>query len=440
MERNIIHKLLEWKLSRYRRPLLLQGARQVGKTWSLIEFGKKHYRNLVYCNFENNAELMSLFKENLNPERIIRDLSMWSGQSVFEEDTLIVFDEIQACDAALTALKYFNEDAPGYHVAAAGSLLGVAMKRTGYSFPVGQVDFMTMYPLDFVEFMKARGESKALDMIRESFESNKTMPLHQRMLESFATFLILGGMPRAVAEFIQHTDYNLLTATHKSITDSYIADMAKYAEPHETVRIMSAFRSIPAQLAKSNRKFQYKTIRKGARAKEFETAIDWLRASGIIQICHKTTTGNGPLIAFEDPSAFKVYLNDTGLLRTMYGIPPQGLLYTQSGFDQVQGAITENYVANALVSNGFKPYYWESQGKAEVDFVVQWKDGHVIPVEVKSSTHVRSKSLQEFINRYNPPFSIRISAKNFGFENNIRSVPLYAVHCLSGQSSNCLTG
>jgi len=433
MERNITKSLLSWKLSKYRKPLLLQGARQVGKTWSLIEFGKAHYRNLVYCNFENNADLIAIFRLNLSPQRIIRDLSVWSGQSIFEEETLIIFDEIQACDAALTSLKYFNEEASGYHVAAAGSLLGVALKRSGFSFPVGQVDFMTLYPLDFAEYMMARGESKALEMIQESFETNQTMPLHAMMMEAFEAYQISGGMPRAVADFIQHRDLNLLMATHKGITDSFIADMAKYAEPQETVRIMAAFRSIPAQLAKPNRKFQYKTIRKGARAKEFETAIDWLKASGIIQVCNKITSGHLPLQAFEDPNAFKIYLNDIGLLRTQYGIPPHGMPFAQGGYEHIKGVLAENFVANALISNGFTPYYWESQGKAEVDFVVQFQNGQVIPIEVKSSMHVHSKSLQQFIGRYHPPYSIRISTKNFGFENNIRSVPLYAVHCLKSR-------
>lgn len=429
MERSIAEKLVKWKHSKNRKPLLLQGARQVGKTWSLLAFGKEHYRNVLYCNFESNTELVAVFQKNLSPDRIVRDLSVWSNQSVFKEDTLIIFDEVQACDAALTSLKYFNEEAPGYHVVAAGSLLGVAMKRSGYSFPVGNVEFMTLYPMGFDEFMVARGEQIALEMIRESYRLNEKLPLHDRMMEAFETYRIVGGMPRAVADFLQNNDYNLLAANHKSITDSYIADMAKYAEPYETVRIMAAFRSIPAQLAKPNKKFQYKTIRKGARSKEFETALDWLKASGITQICYKTSSGVLPLIAYEDPSAYKVYLNDTGLLRTMYGLPAE---VNPSGYSQIQGILTENYVANMLVSGDIIPYYWESQGKAEVDFVVQLHNGQIVPLEVKSSIHVQSKSLQQYISKYNPPYSIRVSAKNFGFENNIRSIPLYALHCLFG--------
>ena len=430
MERKIENSLLRWKNSKNRKPLLLRGARQVGKTWSLLNFGKQRYQNVLYFNFESNQELQGIFERDLNPARLLNELSVLSGQSIMKSDSLIIFDEIQSCERALTSLKYFDEEAPEYHLAAAGSLLGVAVNRSKHSFPVGKVDFLNMYPLDFEEFLTATGQSSALSIIQDCFEHNQPCALHQTFLDAFYKYLITGGMPQVIKELTETGDRNLMTAIQKNISDAYIADMAKYASPAETVRIMAAFNSIPAQLAKENKKFQYSMIKSGARAVQFESAIDWLHAAGIITKCPKVTSGSFPLLAWVEPSSFKIYLNDTGLLCSRFGLPSSAFHGEISGYDSIKGALMENYVSNSLVSNGFTVYYWESQGKAEVDFVIQHLSGEVVPVEVKSSQNVRSKSLQQFISKYHPNWSMRISTKNFGFENNIKSVPLYAVCCI----------
>jgi len=430
MERKIQNKLQEWKKSPHRKPLIIQGARQVGKTYSILNFGKANYKNLLYFNFESNGELKRLFERDLSPQRILRELSALSGETILEGDSLIIFDEIQACELALTSLKYFNEEAPTYHLIAAGSLLGVAINREKYSFPVGKVDMITLYPLDFEEFLWALNQHDAINLIRESFNTDTPTPLHQLFLDYYKKYMCIGGMPQVVKEYIETDDYNFVMSSQKNINDAYIADMSKYATPSETMRIMSVYNSIPSQLAKENRKFQYSQIKTGARAVLYETPLEWLRASGIVIICHKVNTGKLPIIAYMDPASFKVFVSDTGLLCSQYGLTLSAMLSEVAGYNDIKGSLAENYVASVLISNGYSIYYWESQGKAEVDFVIQNSAGQVIPIEVKSSENVRSKSLQQFISRYDPPYSIRISAKNFGFENNIKSVPLYAVFCI----------
>lgn len=430
MERKIQFKLHKWKESPHRKPLIIQGARQVGKTYSILNFGKTNYKNISYFNFESNGELKSLFDRDLSPQRILRELSALSGETIFEGDSLIIFDEIQACERALTSLKYFQEEAPSYHLIAAGSLLGVAINRDKYSFPVGKVDMITLYPLDFEEFLWALNQHDAIKLIRESFNIDSPTPLHQFFLDYYKKYLCIGGMPQVVKEYIETDDYNFVMSSQKNINDAYIADMSKYATPSETMRIMSVFNSVPSQLAKENRKFQYSQIKTGARAVLYETPLEWLRASGIVIICHKVNTGKLPLKAYLEPGSFKVFVSDTGLLCSQYGLTLTSMLSEVAGYNDIKGSLAENYVASVLISNGYSIYYWESQGKAEVDFVIQNNAGQVIPIEVKSSENVRSKSLQQFITRYNPAYSIRISTKNFGFENNIKSVPLYAVFCI----------
>lgn len=430
MERKIENRLLSWKKSANRLPLLLQGARQVGKTYSLLQYGRRHYMNVAYFNFESSRELHGIFDRDLSPSRILRELSSFTSSPLVPGDTLIVFDEIQACERALTSLKYFAEEAPQYHLAAAGSLLGVTINRKNHSFPVGKVELLNMHPMDFEEFMQAQGKEQAISLIRECYQSNETCNLHETFIDEYRKFLGVGGMPQVVKEFIASGDYNFVMALQKNILDTYVADMAKYAGPAETVRILAAFNSIPAQLAKENRKFQYKIIKTGARATHYESAIDWLSASAAVIKCIKVNEGNAPLTAFAEAGSFKIYMADTGLLCTRYGFSPDLLRHESAGWHSIKGALTENYVANALIGNGYSPFYWESQGKAELDFVIQNQAGEVIPIEVKSSDNVRSKSLQQFIIRYKPIWSLRISAKNFGFENNIKSVPLYAAFCI----------
>jgi len=426
MKRKVMKWLIDWKNSPNRKPLILQGARQVGKTYSALYFGKQYYDSVVYFNFENNSELIKIFERDLEPERIIRELSINSGKSIFKEKTLIFFDEIQACERALTSLKYFNENANEYHIIAAGSLLGVAVNRDQYSFPVGKVDLKTLYPLDFEEFLMAVNEEKLIELIKESFEKDIELSMHNKAMDLYKTYLVVGGMPAAVKEYIDKKDLDFVLATQKSINDSYVADMAKYATPHETTRIMATFNSIPAQLAKENKKFQYKVIKSGARAHEYETPVEWLRASGVILKCTKCNEGKLPLAAYSDFNSFKVYITDTGLLCSKFGIPANAVLSDSIAFNDFKGALTENYVCFSLNANGYTPYYWESKGNAEVDFLIQDKDGYIIPIEVKAAEHVRAKSLQQYIKKYQPKYAIRVSGKNFGFENGIKSIPLYA--------------
>jgi predicted AAA+ superfamily ATPase len=430
MERKFTPKLLKWKNSSSRKPLIVTGTRQVGKTYGLLDFGKKHYKNVVYLNFESNSSLHTIFERDLNPVRIIRELSVISGETIFEHDTLLILDEIQICERALTSLKYFCEDAPAYHIAAAGSLLGITLNRTKFSFPVGKIDKITVYPLDFEEFLWALGRKNGAELVRECFENNAFFTAHNDFLDLYKIYLLVGGMPFVANEYVKNNDFTNILLLQKNINDDYVADMVKYAQPAETNKILAAYNSIPAQLAKENHKFQYKIIKTGARAYDFEAPLDWLQTAGIIRKCVKITEGKFPLELFAQHHSFKVYLADAGLLSSKYPLPPTVLLSDFSGFENVKGSLSENYVFSALIANGYLPYYWESEGKAEVDFVIQNKNGKIIPVEVKSSAHNRSRSLQQYISKYKPEYSIRISAKNFGFENGIKSVPLYAAFCI----------
>ena len=307
MERKIVTELLNWKNNPEKHPLLLQGARQVGKTYILLSFGKEHYKNVVYFSLEESRDTRNIFERDLNPERIIKELAAQCGQSILPGDTLIIFDEIQACERALTSLKYFSERAPQYHIIAAGSLLGVAVKREYFSFPVGKVDMLHLYPMDFDEFLWAIEEEKLHDLIREAYNGFTPLSLHDTAMDLYRTYLVVGGMPRAVHEYAQKRDFDFVAAVQRTLNDSYIADMAKYASPIETTRNMAVWDSVPAQLAKENRKFQYKIIRSGARSKDYETAMDWLRAAGMINKCVNITEGKLPLKAYEQPDVFKIY-------------------------------------------------------------------------------------------------------------------------------------
>lgn len=430
MERKIVKKLIDWMNSPKRMPLLIYGARQVGKTYSALTFGKQHYKNTVYFNMEGSTEIVSIFERDLNPERIIRELAAKSGQSIFKRDTLIIFDEIQSCERALTSLKYFCEEAPEYHIIAAGSLLGVALNRDKYSFPVGKVNMMTLYPLDFEEFLWATDNMGMCEIIKECYEKFLPNSLHDTATDLYKTYLVVGGMPRVVTEYVETKDFDFVMAAQKSLNDAYIADMAKYATPQETTKIMAAWASVPAQLAKENHKFQYKVIKSGARAYDYETPLDWLKTAGIINKCTRITEGNMPLSVYADNDSFKIYMVDTGLLCSKFDIAANAVLNSPPSFDGFKGALAENYVMQALVSNGISPYYWSSRGKAELDFVFQDRQGNIIPLECKSADNVRAKSLKAFISLYEPLYAIRVSAKNFGFENGIKSIPLYALFCL----------
>lgn len=430
MERKLIQDLLKWKSSYDRQPLIVNGARQVGKTHLLNHFGQKHYKNTVYFNFETNLTLARVFDEDIRPEKLLPQLRVLSGQSIFEEDTLVIFDEIQSCERALTSLKYFAEEAPAYHISAAGSLLGIAMNRSKYSFPVGKVQTMKLYPMDFEEFLWAMGQNDGVDIIRNCFEEMRECPLHEHFLELFRLFIVLGGMPRVIKEYLEAKDINLISSVQKELVNAYIADMSKYAGPAETIRIMAAYNSIPAQLAKENRKFQYKTIKSNARAYQYEPAVEWLRAAGLIVKVEKINNSLLPLSANSLPDFFKIYMGDNGLLCSKYGLTNTRVVVQPFQIEGVKGAVAENHVAVSLLANGYQPYYWESDGKAEVDFVIQDKQGNIIPLEVKSSEHVKAKSLAQYIKRYSPEKAYRVSTKNFGKEGSLFSLPLYSCFCI----------
>lgn len=434
MKRKITALLTQWKKQPDHKPLLLYGARQVGKTYSALQFGKAKYDNTVYLNFEGNPELAAIFAGNLDPGRLTTALSAYMGQTILPKKTLLIFDEIQACERALTSLKYFCEQAPEYDIVAAGSLLGVALNRETYSFPVGKVDMITMYPLDFEEFLWALGQEAMANLIREAFASCQEFALHDKAMELYRLYLVMGGMPQAVKNYVDSRDFNFVLNAQKTLENAYVADMAKYASPQETTRMLAVWSSLPSQLAKENKKFQYKLIKSGARAYQYETALSWLSTAGLIHKCTCVSQGTMPLEAFADPNTFKVYLTDTGLLCAKFGIPAPMVLQAPHSFDTFKGALTENFVMQALVTAGLKPHYWTSSGTAEVDFVYQDGAGNVVPLEVKAATHVRSRSLKLFMEKYKSPYGLRVSGRNFGIEGNLYSIPLYSVFALSGET------
>ena len=432
MQRLIMEKLVSWKNSANRKPLLLKGARQVGKTFVLLEFGKTYYDNTVYLHFEGSSlALNQIFKQDLNPKRIIEDISAYTRQSILPQKTLIIFDEIQSCEQALTSLKYFCEEAPEYHVVAAGSLLGLAINRGNFSFPVGKVDILNLYPFSFEEFLLATKNQPLIDKIRQSYSvfSPIAEVYHDIALNLYKTYLVVGGYPEAIKTYIETNDFNSVRAIQAAISDSYISDMAKYATPNETVKSIAIFNTLPSQLAKENTKFQYAIIKSHARASEYELSLQWLKAASVVLENIKITEGKLPLSVYEQLDSFKIYYSDVGLLCFKSGILPQDILSNGTSSDKARGLLAENYVAEQLISQGYRLNYWESNGKAELDFVIR-KDDAPIPLEVKSSTNVKAKSLKVYMEKYSPTYAIRISAKNFGFENGIKSLPLYALFCL----------
>ncbi len=430
MYREIINNLIEWKKSEVRKPLIIHGARQVGKTYIVKKFGKEFYNNLIYVNFETNKEFSSQIEENINAEYIINKLELFFGEKIIPEKTLIFFDEIQANERALTALKYFCENANKYHVIAAGSLLGVAINRNNYSFPVGKVQMLNMYPLSFKEFLIALNHEQLIDEIKKHFEDNTKMDnsIHELCLSLYRTYLVVGGMPEVVQTYLNEGKIISTIDIQSEILEAYERDMTKYADSSLSNKIISAFDSIPVQLAKDNQKFQYKVISKGGTSGIFGEAILWLKNSGIVNQTYKVSP-KLPLEMYKDLSSFKLYMSDVGLFVNKAKYPLYQVDLSSTPTMISMGPLTEHYVANELKQNGYKLYYWESEGKAELDFIIQ-KNMDIIPIEVKSSTHVKSRSLDSYIKANNPNYAIRISEKNFGFENNIKSVPLYAVFCI----------
>lgn len=437
MYRKIINDLKAWKDSKYRKPLILQGARQVGKTYSLLEFGHAYYENVAYLNFETNTKLGKIFDENITPEYLLPLLSRASGQTIIKEKTLIILDEVQLCERALTSLKYFCEDAPDYHIIAAGSLLGVAVNRSTFSFPVGKVDMKTLYPLDMEEFMLACGESDLVHQIKNCFKEDRPLPalLHDAAMKLYYQYLVVGGMPDCVRQFIETKDYILVKNTQYTILGNYLNDMSKYNNLNEIKKTRLTYDNITVQLSKKNTRFQYKLIKKGGRASEFENAIEWLCLSGIVSQVYKVEQIKKPLENYRDIDAFKIYVSDMGLLCAKKDLSANDILYMKEDLNDFKGGLTENYVQVQLTINGYRTYYWESPRGAEIDFVIQ-RDDELIPIEVKSADNTKSKSLKVYMDTYHPSYAIKLSTKNFAREENKKIVPLYAAFCIQGAIFN----
>lgn len=430
MKRKIEERLLAWKgKTSNRLPLIVNGARQVGKTYILRKFGAEQFKNVVYINLETNLAVASYFSDNITPERLLRYLEASTGERIIPGETLIILDEIQSCERALTSLKYFCEETPEYHIVAAGSLLGVAINRQRYSFPVGKVETITLYPLDFEEFLWARGREVLCEEIRHAYETMEPLPdaLHQEAIELYREYLLIGGMPACINAFLNSGSFLDVPLIQSEILDNYIADMAKYASNTDSVKIRACYNSIPAQLAKDNKKFQYKVVQKGGSAALFGASIEWLNLAGVVLKCQRINQAYEPIAVYADLSAFKLYMGDVGLLTMKSGISQQTVLSGEG--NTFMGAVTENYVAQQLVAKGYDLYYWESGSTAELDFVLQ-KGRQIIGIEVKKGEHVRSRSLSVFVSSYKPSHSIRLSLKNFGEKDNLKSVPLYAVFCV----------
>jgi len=431
MKRKALKQLEDWKKKSDRMPLIVNGARQVGKTYLIKEFGEMYFKNTVYFNLETNLAVNSYFETDIHPLRIIQYLETASGQRIIPEETLLVLDEIQSCPRALTSLKTFCEEAPQYYIVCAGSLLGVAVNRDNYSFPVGKVNEIQLFPMDFEEFLNALNEDLLMSEIRAHFASDLKMPeiLHNKALDYYKQYLIVGGMPAVVNEFVQTQSLLTSAEIQGRIQNEYISDMAKYASATTSVKIRACYNSIPVQLAKENKKFQYKIVQRGGTATIFGESIEWLNFAGVVLKCQKVEHGYMPVAVYADLSDFKLYMSDVGLLTAKSGMAQQTILSSVEEDNGFLGALSENYVAQALKANGHSLFYWKNDNTAELDFVLQI-DGEVVPVEVKKGSRTKSVSMNMFLKKYNCPYAIRISKKNFGFENNIKSVPFYAVFCL----------
>ncbi len=431
MKRKISQFLIEWKNNPYRKPLILQGARQVGKTYSILEFGRNNYENVAYFNFETNPSIGKTFEESLEPGYLIPILSRIANQTIVREKTLIFFDEVQLCERAITSLKYFCENAPEYHVIVAGSLLGLAVGREKYSFPVGKVDMKTLYPMDFEEFLLALNEESLVTQIQYCYDNNTQMPhaVHEAAMNYYRQFLVVGGMPDCVDKFVETKDYVLIRHIQKTILASYLNDMSKYNRENEIKKTRLVYDNITVQLSKKNTRFQYKLIKKGGRASEFENAIEWLTLSGIATRIYQVEQAVKPLENYRNIDSFKTYVSDVGLLCAKKDVVAEDVLYLSEELNDFKGGMTENFVCCQLIANGYTCYYWLSLRGAEVDFIIQ-RAGKIIPVEVKSAENTKAKSLSVYIETYKPEYSIKISGKNFGFENGIKTIPLYATFCL----------
>ena len=430
MKRIAYEGLLKWKSKQNRKPLLIKGARQVGKTWLMKEFGKNEYESVAYINFEKATQLANLFEADFDIPRILRSVQLITGIVPKPGETLIIFDEIQSVKRGLLSLKYFYEDAPEYHIIAAGSLLGLSIHKDD-SFPVGKVDFLELYPLSYEEFIVALGKNSLLDALhRRDWELTKAFK--SNYIELLKQYYYIGGMPEVVKSFIQNNDYNEVREIQNSILESYNNDFSKHSPIEIVPRIKMIWNSIPSQLAKENRKFIYGAVKSGGRAKEFEVAIMWLEDAGLIHKISRVSNASLPLEGFVDIGAFKLFMVDIGLLGAKSGLDAKTIIEGNTIFGQYKGALTEQYVLQQLkCSTGIEIYYWSSeQGIAEIDFLIQ-TGGKVIPIEVKAQENLKAKSLKSFRDKFHPELSLRTSMSDFRDEETLTNLPLYGISLIN---------
>ena len=427
MERKAMSKLEQWKNSEQRKPLLLRGARQTGKTWLLKEFGKRFYENTVLLDFEQNRRAQSLFDDTLIPDDIILQIQLLTGQKIHKEKTLLIFDEAQRCPDALTALKYFAEDAPEYHIIAAGSLLGITLARPA-AFPVGKVDIMDLGTMDFEEVLTAGGDEE-LALYLKNVDKLEPMPeaVFSLLSAKLKNYYITGGMPEVVQDWINHRDWNSTEELLYFLLETYAADFGKYSSKTDIAKIRLIWDSLPSQLSRENKKFLYSAAKPGARAREYENAIEWLKNARIIRKVFRSTAAGLPVASYDDLSSFKLYMPDVGLLRRHAGLNPSVISEGQRLFTEFKGALTENYALLALERQFGEPRYWaETNPPHEVDFIVQW-DNWLVPVEVKAETNIRSRSLKIYKEKYSEKVKlcVRLSMGNLKLDGDLLNIPLF---------------
>ena len=437
MYRIAMEKLYRWKVSRRRKPLLIQGARQVGKTWLMKEFGRSAYRDMVYINFDSNSRMAELFASDLNTDRLIMGIELYAGKKIDPDSTLLIFDEVQEVPRALSSLKYFYENAPQYHIICAGSLLGIALHE-GTSFPVGKVDFLELYPLSFREFLMAVTGTQFAKLL-DSQDYKMITSFKQTYIEALKQYYFIGGMPEAVKNFTEERDFYEVREVQKRILAAYEQDFSKHAPLEIVPKIRMVWNSIPSQLAKENKKFLYGLVREGGRAKEYETAIMWLCDCGLVYKIERVKGGGIPLKAYVDQKAFKLFVVDVGLLGCMTGLSPKILLDGKDLFKEFKGALTEQYVCQQLktLENLSIYYYTNDRGSCEVDFVVDTGE-RTVPVEVKAEVNLKAKSLKTYYEKYQPEISIRTSMADYRPEEWLMNIPLYAIEeicsCISREA------
>lgn len=429
MYRMAMEQLRKWKAKKQRKPLIIRGARQVGKTWLMKEFGASEYDEVVYINFDNNERMKNLFEGSLEIERLITGLELYAGHRIHAENTLLIFDEVQEVPKALTSLKYFNENAPQYQILCAGSLLGIAL-HPGTSFPVGKVEFLDLYPMSFFEFMRAMGKEQYVELLQKGDFAMATT-FKQDYVDQLKHYYYVGGMPEVVQAFAEDMDFNEAREIQRRILAAYEQDFSKHA-PNEVVpRVRMLWNSIPAQLTKENKKFIYGLVKEGSRAKEYEMAMLWLTDCGLVHKVHRVTTPGLPLKAYEDLKAFKLFFVDVGLLSCMVGLRQEVLLDGNELFREFKGALTEQYVLCQLKTiKNINSYYWTAErATAEVDFVID-NGGNVIPIEVKAETNLQAKSLKVYYERFKPAISIRTSMADYRKDDWLLNLPLWAVETI----------